>query len=57
LGEKQLSGDPAAVYMACPEEAAREMVKNLPAGPVLELCCGAGGITRALAASHAVLAV
>ncbi len=33
------------------------MCTRLPPGPVLELCCGVGGITRALAGEHQVVAV
>lgn len=35
--------------MATPLAAAWDMCAHLPPGPVLELGCGAGGITRALA--------
>ncbi len=43
--------------MAAPLEAADAMCALLPPGPVLELCCGVGGITRALADGRQVLAV
>ena len=43
--------------MAAPLAAARDMCARLPPGPVLELCCGVGGITRALAQEHQVVAV
>lgn len=44
--------------MACPAPAAALMAAALPPGPALELCCGAGGITRELARTgRRVLAV
>jgi SAM-dependent methyltransferase len=43
--------------MATPLAAARDMCARLPPGPVLELGCGVGGITRALAPEHQVVAV
>ncbi|MEW5914651.1 MAG: class I SAM-dependent methyltransferase [Thermodesulfobacteriota bacterium] len=43
--------------MAAPLAAAQAMAAALPPGPLLELCCGVGGITQALAAAHPVLAV
>lgn len=43
--------------MATPADAARELVRGLPAGPYLELCCGVGGLTRQLARRGPVLAV
>lgn len=53
-----LSGDSDALYMACPAGPAAELASLLPAGPVLELCCGIGGLTRELArAGRRVLAV
>jgi predicted RNA methylase len=56
--EPPLLGDPDALYMACPQEAAAELATWLSPGPVLELCCGVGGLTRELArAGHRVLAV
>lgn len=44
--------------MACPAGPAAELATLLPPGPVLELCCGVGGLTRELArAGRQVLAV
>lgn len=43
--------------MAAPLAAAQQMAALLPPGPLLELGCGAGGITRALARAHLVTAV
>ena len=33
------------------------MASRLPSGPILELCCGVGGLTRVLARNHKVVAV
>lgn len=55
--ERGLSGDPDGLAMACPADAAGALAARLPSGPVLELCCGLGGITLALAARGPVLAV
>ena len=58
MSDPPLAGDHDALYMACPAGPAAEMASLLPAGPVLELCCGAGGITRELAKTgRRVLAV
>lgn len=44
--------------MACPAGPAAELATLLPPGPMLELCCGVGGLTRELArAGRQVLAV
>jgi hypothetical protein len=43
--------------MACPGQAARDLASLLPGGPVLELCCGVGGLTVELARNHRVLAI
>lgn len=43
--------------MAAPLKAALALSALIPPGPVLELCCGVGGLTRGLAAGHPVLAV
>lgn len=43
--------------MATPRGAALALSALIPPGPVLELCCGVGGLTRGLAARHEVLAV
>jgi len=53
----ELHGDPDALSMACPRSAAEELAARLPPGPVVELCCGVGGITRALARRGPVVAV
>jgi len=56
--EPSLLGDSDALNMACPQEAAAGLAAELPPGPVLELCCGVGGLTRELArAGRRVLAV
>lgn len=48
-----LAGDAEALYMACPSGPAAQLAAQLsgmsPPGPVLELCCGVGGLTRELA--------
>ena len=46
MNQKGLAGDPRALYMACPPEAAGELARRLPPGLILELCCGVGGLTR-----------
>lgn len=53
----ELYGDPDALYMACPLPAAEDLAARLPPGPVVELCCGVGGLTRALATRRPVVAV
>ncbi len=52
-----LTGDPDGIHMACPAGAAALLAQRLPAGPVLELCCGLGGLTLALADRGPVVAV
>lgn len=42
--------------MATPLGAALALARLIPPGPVLELCCGLGGLTRGLAQQHRVLA-
>lgn len=48
-----LAGDAEALYMACPSGPAAQLAAQLsamsPPGPLLELCCGVGGLTRELA--------
>ncbi len=43
--------------MAAPQAAGQALGRLLPPGPVLELCCGLGGLTRGLAETRSVLAV
>jgi len=40
VGEKGLNGDPAAIYMACPEDAARQMTATLPPGRFWSFAAG-----------------
>ncbi len=57
MPEPGLAGDERGLAMATPLAAARVLAGLLPPGPVLELCCGLGGATRALASQGRVLAV
>jgi hypothetical protein len=43
--------------MTAPASAGRALAGLIPPGPVLELCCGVGGLTMGLAQAHAVTAV
>jgi hypothetical protein len=55
--EPPLDGDRDALYMAAPRAAGQGLGRLIPPGPVLECCCGVGGLTRGLAEGHAVTAV
>lgn len=58
MSDIPLAGDADGLFMACPSQPAAELVGLLPPGPVLELCCGVGGLTLELArAGRRVLAV
>jgi SAM-dependent methyltransferase len=58
VSDLPLAGDADGLYMACPAGPAAELAELLPPGPVLELCCGVGGLTKELAkAGRKVLAV
>lgn len=53
MGEIRLTGDSDGLFMACPAGPAAQLAAQLsamsPPGPLLELCCGVGGLTRELA--------
>lgn len=52
-----LLGDARALRMATPLAAARRLAARLPPGRALELCCGVGGLTMALARHRRVVAI
>lgn len=47
--DEGLAGDPDGRRMAAPLAAGLALGRLIPPGPVLELCCGLGGLTRGLA--------
>lgn len=55
--DESLTGDPDGRRMAAPLTAGLALGRLIPPGPVLELCCGLGGLTRGLAQDHPVLAL
>lgn len=57
MTDEGLAGDPDGCRMAAPRTAGLALGRLIPAGPVLELCCGLGGLTRGLAQGHPVLAL
>ncbi len=57
MTDEGLAGDPDGRRMAAPLAAGLALGRLIPPGPVLELCCGLGGLTRGLARGHPVLAL
>lgn len=57
MTDEGLAGDPDGRRMAAPLTAGLALARLIPPGPVLELCCGLGGLTRGLARHHPVLAL